>query len=410
MKKMKTKTLVLVGIAVCTILLASSVLASAGYSKIYGNANEDDILVSMLDVGQTKLIILGKEKELTLVDQADRTVTIPRPVERVVSTSLGTTRVVVALDGCDRLKGSEVGTGGRDWTTMPCVGELQFACGGKITEVEDVGWGGKNVEMIASLRPDVTFGGSSNADALQDQTGAAVVVAAPSWQSPLSELEKWNIEIKIVGVVLEREEEAEDLISFMEEKTSLVTDILSKIPDSEKPRVYFASRAGSHGYEITRTTGYYRAIDYAGGLNVAKEDAATTSEFEVSKEQIIVWNPDIILLKCHKSNPPSESQYTIEMALSDPEFIAGNVNAVKNGNVYYCMATCRGYPIQRYIPEVMYFAKMFHPEEFNDLDLEKEGNEIMEKFFCEEGLYTWLADDHGYIREFIENPPEEKEW
>jgi iron complex transport system substrate-binding protein len=99
---MKKKTLVLIGIAVCAILLTSPVLASSGHSKIYGNANEDDVLdmrdvtyiklvifgkkpattfadanydgkISMLDVGQTKLIILGKEKLLTLIDQANRT-------------------------------------------------------------------------------------------------------------------------------------------------------------------------------------------------------------------------------------------------------------------------------------------------------------------------------------------------
>ena len=107
---MKKKIAILMGIAVCAILLTSPAFASAGYSKIYGNANEDDVLdmrdvtyiklvifgkkpatdladanydgkISMLDIGQTKLIILGKEKKLTLVDLADRTVTVPRPIE-----------------------------------------------------------------------------------------------------------------------------------------------------------------------------------------------------------------------------------------------------------------------------------------------------------------------------------------
>jgi iron complex transport system substrate-binding protein len=94
---MKKKTLVLVGMAIGIVLLTSPALACAGYSKIYGNANEDEVLdmrdvtyiklvifgkkpattfadanndgkISMLDIGQTKLIILGKEKMLTLVD------------------------------------------------------------------------------------------------------------------------------------------------------------------------------------------------------------------------------------------------------------------------------------------------------------------------------------------------------
>ncbi len=194
-------------------------------------------------------------------------------------------------------------------------------------------------------------------------------------------MEQWSQQIRFAGIVLGRDAEAEDLISFMEEKLAMVTDISSHIDDAEKPRVYFAARAGSHTYDIVTTTGYYDPIELAGGINVAREDAVSTSEFTISKEQIVIWDPDIILLKGHKSNPPLENQYTIEMALSDPVFQDGGVNAVESGAVYYCMATCRCYPIQRFIPETMYLAKIFHPEEFADLDLEKEGNEILEKFF-----------------------------
>jgi iron complex transport system substrate-binding protein len=213
-----------------------------------------------------------------------------------------------------------------------------------------------------------------------------------------------------VGLVLGRNDEAEDLISFMEEKLALMTDISSQMDDSKKPRVYFASRAGSHINDIVQTTGYYDPIDLAGGVNVAKEGKTDTSEYTVSKEQIVAWDPDIILLKCHKNNPTSDTQYTIEMALSDPLFRDGGINAVDKGAVYYCMATCRGYPIERYIPETMYLAKIFHPKEFADLDLEKEGNEIMKKFFHEDGLFTWLADDKGYIRDIIEENPKEGNW
>jgi iron complex transport system substrate-binding protein len=131
---MKKRMIGIIGIVVCVMLLASPVLASAGYSKIYGNANEDDVLdmrdvtyiklvifgkkpattfadanydgkISMLDIGQTKLIILGKEKELTLVDQADRTVTVPMPIERVIDLDIEHARIMVALDVADKLVG-----------------------------------------------------------------------------------------------------------------------------------------------------------------------------------------------------------------------------------------------------------------------------------------------------------------
>ena len=399
------------GIDDLDIEYVQGIIEGTNEATLLSDANQDG-LIDEGDIAQIELIISGGESEITLIDMADRVVTVPRPVERVVSTSLPVTRIIVALDGCDRLKGSEIdGSGTGDWAGASCVGELQFACGGAITGVTDVGWGGSKVETIAELEPDVVFVSSgTDADALQEKIGAPVVVSMPSQTMDDTMMDWWAGQIRCTGVVLGRDAEAEDLISFMEEKLALVTDISSQIDDSEKPRVYFASRAGSHIYDIIQTTGYYDPIDLAGGINVAKEDAISTSEFTISPEQIVVWDPDIILLKCHKNNPPSETQYTIEMALSDQLFKEGGVNAALSGAVYYCMATCRYYPIERYIPEAMYLAKIFHPEEFADLDLEKEGNEIMKKFFHEDGLYTWLADDKGYIRDLIVDPPEEGAW
>ncbi len=383
------------------IIEGTNEVTELGDADYDGDVDEDDI-------AQIELIMRGEEKELTLIDMAGRIVTIPRPIERVVSTSLPATRIIVALDGCDRLKGSEIDSSG-DWASASCVGELQFACGGAITEVVDVGWGGAKVETIAELEPDVIFVSSgTDADALKDKIGAPVVVNMPPQTANMTMMEWWSQQIRCTGIVLGRDTEAEDLILFMEEKLGLVTDISSQIDDDEKPRVYYAARPTET--DITKTTGYYDPIELAGGINVAKEDAISASEFTISKEQIVVWDPDIILIKCHKSNPPSETQYTREMVLSDPLFKDGSVNAVESGAVYYCMSTCRYYPIQRYIPETMYLAKIFHPEEFADLDLEKEGNEIMKKFFHEDDLYSWLADDHGYIRDLIADPLEEGNW
>ncbi len=424
----------------CALLAVMPTTASDYTLQVFGNANMDDTIdeddieyargiiegtnevtelgdadydgdVDEDDIAQIELIMRGEEKELTLIDMAGRIVTIPRPIERVVSASLPDTRIIVALDGCDRLKGSEIAETGSslsDWTSGFNIGEMQYACGGAIKDVVDVGWSGTNAETIAMLKPDVIFASSgTEADALQDKIGVSALVSRPSRTENMTLMDQHSQHIRFAGIVLGRDAEAEELISFMEEKLALVTDISSQIDDSKKPRVYFAARTSIEP-DVTKTTGYYDAIELAGGINVAKECATSTSEFEVSKEQIVVWDPDIILLKC--TNLSSETQYTREMVLSDPLFQKGGVNAVQNGAVYYCMATSRGYPIQRLIPETMYLAKIFHPEEFADLDLETEGNEIMKKFFHEDDLYSWLADNKGYIRDLIADPPEEGSW
>jgi len=173
---MKKKNLVLVGIAVCTILLASPVLASAGYSKIYGNANEDDTLdmrdvtyiklvifgkkpatdfadanydgkVSMLDIGQTKLIILGKEKEITVVDSADRIVTVKKPVERIVVLNSDAAEAVQILDAVDKVVGVSTSVFKKSYYFPEMVKRTSI---GK--------WNEPNYEAIIELNPDIVIG------------------------------------------------------------------------------------------------------------------------------------------------------------------------------------------------------------------------------------------------------------
>ena len=418
---MKKKTLVLIGIAVCAMLLTSPVLASAGYSMIYGNANEDDVLdmrdvtyiklaifgkkpatdfadanydgkISMLDVGQTKLIILGKEKELTLVDEVgfDRVVTIPRPVERVVSLIPEATRVIIALGDADKLVGI-------DSCALRYFNSDEYTAFAKAypegKELPDVGGITEpNLELIVSLEPDVIFGGwsysSEAADSTQEKTGIPVVCVYTR-----KTMENLTTEIEIIGKVIEQEKEAEELVSYFKEKIDKVTEATSDIANSEKPKVYLAFWS-----DLTKTPVVYEPLDIAGGINAAGECAPGGSGWlpaamgtEVSIEQIIDWNPDIILIM-HGS---SKSKPTIEDVMSDPRL--QTIDAVKNRKVYYTLGMCCGWDHPRVFTEMMYMAKRCHPDKFEDLDLEAEGNEIFERFYGVDGLWTEFATNIGFI-------------
>ena len=405
---MKTKMLVLVGIVVCAVLLASPVLASGGYSKIYGNANEDDVLdmrdvtyiklvifgkkpatafadanydgkISMLDIGQTKLIILGKEKQLTLLDMADRTVTVPRPVERVVSVSTSSVVLPVQLGAADKLVG--IGYYAHKYANAyPSYYPLPDA----VPELKDIPIVGTNsdpnMEMIVSLKPDVFFAsGGSDASiniaiGIQEKTGIPVACVKPK-----PSIESFNLETayRAIAKILGKEERAEELISYANEKISELTEVTSEIPDSEKPKVYYV-----FGGSITRTTS--GTLSVAGGINVAKDLPGFGPT--VSKDQIIAWNPDIILII--GSLPPH--RVSIEDVLSDPDL--RTVNAVKNHNVYYKSYSPTAWDPAMSIAMDYYMAKLFHPDKFGDLDVEKEGNEIFERFYGVKGFYTKMLD------------------
>jgi iron complex transport system substrate-binding protein len=424
---MNAKNLVLVGIAVCAILLTSPVLASAGYSKIYGNANEDDVLdmrdvtyiklvifgkkpattladanndgkISMLDVGQTKLIILGKEKEITIVDMADRTVTVPRPIERVVTLMPPITRVVIGLGEADKLVG--IGTWSHGYIPKSPAEAIGRGLGPKWNEVvaglhelPDVGTGWEpSKELIVSLKPDVIIPYVSSpdlADTLQESTGIPVVVAYGGGGGISGMFEQ----IELIAKVLEKDEEAEDIISYFKEELDKVTEVTSEIPDSERPRVYAVS--GARGVsEITKTCSY-EPIDLAGGINVA-EDYVIGSGSTVSKEQVILWNPDIILILDSQGCIPPIA-VTMDDVLSDPDL--QTVNAVKNQRVYLTPGAffLVGADHPRVILETHMMAKYIHPGKFEDLDLEKEGNELFERFYGVDGLWTEIGGNLGFI-------------
>ena len=421
---MKKEALILVGIAMCAILLASPALASSGYSKIYGNANEDDVLdmrdvtyiklvifgkkpattfadanndgkISMLDIGQTKLIILGKEKKLTLVDHADRTVTVPRPIERVITLQPPITRMVIGVGAEDKLVG--MGT----WSHFRVPNQYgldapkwreRFA---ELKELPDVGTGYEpNLELILSLTPDVViaYGGKAQIvdiyDRFQENSGIPVVC-----YSGKADCDHMFEEIKFIGTVLGKDDEAGELVSYFDAELDIVRDVTSEIPDSEKPRVYFP-----WGSVITKAAMRYDTIELAGGILVAKDCAPSTfgsSVADVSIEQIIEWNPDIFLIM--KARSSDKQELTVEDVLSDHRL--QTVNAVKNCKVYYTPGAFYlvGADPPRVIVETMIQVKLFHPDKFDDLNVEKEGNELFKRFYGADGLWTEIGEELGFI-------------
>jgi len=408
---MKKKNLVLVGIAVCVmlvILLTSPMLASAGYSQIYGNANEDDTLdmrdvtyiklvifgkkpatdfadanydgkISMLDVGQTKLIILGKEKQLTLIDQADRTVMVQRPVERIVAIFPSITRIILALDGCNRLEGvSSITTSGERANKM-----IMLQAYPELLELPNTGHPKEpNAEQIVFLKPDVIFGCRrlECCSPIQEKTGIPVVGIYTNPNIASGCFESYRLAGKIIG----KEERAEELIEFNEEKFAELAEVTSQIPDSEKPRVHLAFWGS-----ITESPGSYYPVDLAGGINVISSESSVT----VSKEQVIAWNPDFILIHAGPSGP---DRLSIEGVLSDPDL--QTVNAVKNKSVYYTKGHFIGWDPATGLTETFYMAKLFYPDKFEDLDVEKEGNRILANFYGVDGLYTWIQENCDLYR------------
>ena len=411
----------ILSIVLAIVLLASAVplaVTPAGaYEKKIPFAGEDNELTRdefvnatlpyMLDEGDFKLDDVGDAayiyaywggKPRTIIDQSDREVILYRPVERVVSPSPDSTRTVFALDACDALVGIYEPS---RYSSSSRYVERAKACEGRLSELPDVGRfpALMNYELILSLEPDVIVGGYgmskyiSNADIIQERLGIPFVMVYG--HGPGNSYDNLFRSIRTTGDLLEKETETEELCSLIEEKIDKVREVTSEIPEVEKPRVYIACR----GSRRIRTAPMYAPLDIAGGINVAKDvpGVSTATEVTISKEQIIAWNPDIIVVSA-SALKPSDPATDI---LLDPEF--QTINAVKNHSVYNIIFPYSlGMPHHRSLANMMYMAKLFHPEKFEDLDVEKEGNEIYKLFFKVDGIFSELADKIGWMREYLD--------
>ncbi|RLG34776.1 hypothetical protein DRN97_01585 [Methanosarcinales archaeon] len=402
-KKMKTKTAILVGIAICTILLTSPALASAGYSKIYGNANEDDVLdmrdvtyiklvifgkkpattladanydgkISMLDVGQTKLIILGKEKKLTLKDQADRTVTVPRPIERVVPLGPPALRDTVILGAADKVVGIDIhSVRGRHFCVQAHPELMDLPTVGSHRE--------PNVEAIVNLKPDVVFVFHAAADPIQEQTGIPVV-SLSGVRSDIREFSKTYVSLRLAGKVLGKEDRAEWLISYVEGKLDRIRKITDEIPEEEKPKVYALV---AYGIKDTRI---YAPVEWAGGRNVAKEYLISHGLYsaQINPEQVIAWNPDVIFLG-------GSGKAVAKLLEVHPGLEV--TKAVKEGKVYQIFGPYVCWDLIQMPVETYYMAKLLHPDRFQDLDVEKEANRMFKEVYGVDDLYNKVQEARG---------------
>jgi len=311
----------------------------------------------------------------TITDMAGRTVVVPSEIRSVLCTSPPSTNLVYMV-APDRLAGwnfaPEKGYTAEKYAALPVVG----------------GWFGKetgNYENFISMHPDIviegytTDGGAAGATVAerQQKMEPIPVVAVEDTTNSTG----YSAPIRFMGDLLGEEKQAEAMISFYEGVLATVTERVASISDGERVGVYYAE--GPRGLTTDPAgSSHSELIELCGGRNVA--DCAITPGMgmtEVSMEQIIRWDPDVILA-------------------GDPGFYAAvrtdplwkDITAVKTGRVYLTPRTAfcwfdRPPGINRIIG-IPWTAKVLYPDLFGDMNLEALVKEYHEIF-----IHVSLTDD-----------------
>ncbi len=305
----------------------------------------------------------GLARAATVTDDAGRNVTVPRKVHRVFPAGppaaiLLYTLAPELLLGWPRANRPE-----------ECAYMLRNICErpevGRLTGRGNTA----NLESVLALKPDliVDMGSTrdtyvSLAERVQQQTGIPYALLDGRFLSLSTSYEK-------LGRLIGREVDGADFADYCNQMLSTVTNRIAFMPREKRPRVYYAR--GPHGLvtglggSINVETIELMAVNVAGG---------TQGELaNVSIEQVLVWNPDVIV---------TIDQDFAANVRSDPAW--ASVAAVKTGRVHLSPKMPFGWvdfpPSVNRLIGLWWLGKIFYPELFKE-DLKELTRDFYTKFY-----------------------------
>ncbi|MDK2821623.1 MAG: iron complex transport system substrate-binding protein [Clostridia bacterium] len=322
-----------------------------------------------------------------IVDMAGRELIIPKDIKKVYCTSPTGTVFMYTL-APEKLAG---------WNNKLTESEKEYILP-KYHNLPVLGrWFGKrstaNPEEILKIKPDLIISmgdvndmAISSAEEMEKQIGIPVVLMDSS-------INKLGKAYRFAGDILDKKDRAEDLALYCEQTIEEVTSKVSQIQPENRKRVYYAE--GPRGLQTdSKGSPHTEVLRLAGGINVATFPVKTGFGREnISIEQLLLWDPDFILMNSDFTNDDKNS---ITKIIRNEWQI---LNAVKNGNVYKIPQ----YPFNWFdrplsvnrIIGIKWVANVLYPDIYK-IDIEKEVKNFYRKFYFYE-----LSDEK--VMEILDN-------
>ena len=307
--------------------------------KVYMIENEDDL------IHPSPRVILGLEEvakllhpdafrvkyPLTIVDFANRTVTIRKEPQRIVSLAPSITETLFYIGVGDRVVGVT------KYADFPPA----------VKNISKIGGYGKyaNLEKIAALKPDLILADSYSLSILPSlEKIAPVVIVDPKDMNGIYR------EVDLLGQITNREEAAKLVVADMKAR---VTYVRSMISNTSPVRVFFILSYYNGYWTGGEGTFIDSLITLAGGENIFGDMKGWGA---ASEEQIVARNPQVIIISPNAGIKPED---LCKGPLS-------SVEAVKNGRVYVLSDENL---VVRPGPRIVYgleeIAELLHPKVFH---------------------------------------------
>jgi len=280
------------------------------------------------------------DTSIVATDDLGAEIMLVEPAQKIISISPSLTEIIFSIGAGDRLIG-------RDSNSMyPDEAAAAVDLGGM--------WDGIPVEDILALEPDLILAGEIYAaDAIQELRDLGLTVY---WQKNPADFDGLYKNISDIAVLTGTEDTADELIISMTERVSEIDDKLSSVDNL--PLVFYELDASDPANPYTPGAGTFISfiVSRAKGLNLG--DSLEGSWVQVSSEELLVQNPDIILL--------ADALYGIT-----PEMVAeragwSEIKAVADNAILPFDPFILSVPGPRLVDGFEQVAEILHPEVFDN--------------------------------------------
>lgn len=302
----------------------------------------------------------------TITDTAGRKVDVPLNIKKIGDSWQAHNEVLCILGQGNKIVATILTEKGRPWL-YKVNPQMKNAVTAFTSD-------GVNTEELIKAKPDIVFTplNDKNVNKISDS-------GIPTVELNFTDFNSLKKCVKLTGDILgpDSKKKADEYISYLDGKLNTITSITSKIPKEQRPKVLHVTSLSPITVDGNNTI-INSWIEAAGGVNAASEVKGNNKQ--VSIEQILKWNPDIVILSSNTLMKVSNGKKNINNLLKDPSW--QKVNAVKNSKVYF--NPDGAFYWDRYSAEealqIQWAAKIIHPDKFSNIDIVKETRNFYKTF------------------------------
>ena len=321
----------------------------------------------------TALSLSAAESARSITDMQGVKVSVPEKVEKIAALWNANNEIILALGGMDKVVATTDLIKNNKWFEhiYPKLKNLPAALNGKDLQIEE----------LVKLAPDVIIVYNKN---FQDELIKNGFSAVNLIFRDYPDMEKSIYATAEVIGTDDARKKAEKLANKIHDNSEFVTARTKNIPDAKRPKVLHLL-GGANLLKVDGTNTIQNTwIKLGGGVNAINTEG---SMIEVSAEEIINANPDIIIVG------GNDTDTQIKKIKEHPAFSGSN--AVKNGKVY---GNPKGvFSWDRYgaenVLQILWAAKTIQPDLFKDVDIKAKTKEFYKEFLNHDLTDT----EYGYI-------------